>query len=136
MFPLTLHAVPLHVPEFILKIILFIYLSLAMLGWVFVTVRGLSLVVESRAPSLVVVWASHCSGFSCCRAQALGPMGSVITVSNQGLSSYGTGASCPLRYVGSSQTRTQTGVPCIGRQILYHWTIRKGLSQLSYPLTR
>ena len=55
MFPLTLHAVPLHVPEFILKIILFIYLSLAMLGWVFVTVRGLSLVVESRAPSLVAV---------------------------------------------------------------------------------
>ena len=60
---------------FILKIILFIYLSLALLGWVFVIVCGLSLVVESRAYSLVVVWASHCSGFSCCRAQALGAMG-------------------------------------------------------------
>ena len=60
---------------FILKIILFIYLSLAMLDWVFVTVRRLSLVVESRASSLVVVWASHRCGFSCCRSQALGPMG-------------------------------------------------------------
>ena len=26
------------------------------------------------------------------------------------------------RYVGSSQTRDQTHVPCIGRQILNYWT--------------
>ena len=27
--------------------------------------------------------------------------------------------------MGSSQTRDQTRVPCIGRQILNHWTIRE-----------
>ena len=30
-------------------------------------------------------------------------------------------------HVGSSLTRDQTCVSCIGRQILYHWAIRKGL---------
>ena len=30
-------------------------------------------------------------------------------------------------YVGSSQTRDQTHVPCVGRQILNHWVTRKAL---------
>ena len=30
-----------------------------------------------------------------------------------------------LQHVGSSQTRDQTGVPCIGRWILNHWTTRQ-----------
>jgi len=32
------------------------------------------------------------------------------------------------RHVGSSQTRDQTRVPCIGRQILNHWTTREVLA--------
>ena len=44
---------------------------------------------------------SHWGGFSCCRARALDTQTSVAVV---------------LRHVGSSQTRDQTYVPCIGRQ--------------------
>jgi len=36
------------------------------------------------------------------------------------------GFSC-LQLVESSQTRDRTRVPCIGRQILYHWTTREVL---------
>ena len=36
---------------------------------------GLSLVAVSEGHSSVVAWASHCSGFSCCRAWALGLLG-------------------------------------------------------------
>ena len=32
------------------------------------------------------------------------------------------------RHVGSSQTRDQTRVPCIGRWVLNHWTPREVLS--------
>ena len=32
-----------------------------------------------------------------------------------------------LRHVGSSWTRDQTCVPCIGRQILIHWATREVL---------
>ena len=84
-------------------------------------------------------WAFHCGGFSCCRAQALGCIG---------FSSCGTraqqlrlpGSTTPaeklchmdlvvLRHVGSSRTRDQTRrSPCIGRQILYHWTTREAPS--------
>ena len=35
--------------------------------------------------------------------------------------------SCSHRHVGSSWTRDQTHVSCIGRQSLYHWTIREAL---------
>ena len=50
--------------------------------------------------------ASHCGGFSCCRAWALGAWASVVAV-------------CGM-HVGSSWTRDQTCVPCIGRRILNH----------------
>ena len=36
---------------------------------------GLSLVAVSEGQSPVVAWASHCSGFSCCRTWALGLLG-------------------------------------------------------------
>ena len=58
----------------------FIYLFL--LHWVFVAVRGLSLVVLSRGYSLL--W---CVGFLCCRAWALGTRASVVVA--RGLSSCG-----------------------------------------------
>ena len=63
-----------------LKIYLFIYFWLR---WVFVAVRGLSLVVTLRCGAR----ASHCGGFSCCRAQALGVWASVVVA--RGLSSCG-----------------------------------------------
>ena len=73
---------------------------------------------------------SHCSGFSCCRAWALG---------HAGFSSCGSWAPAPehrlsscwhmglvaLQHVESSQTRNQTCVSCIGRQTLNHWTTRE-----------
>ena len=59
--------------------------------------------------------ASHCSGFSCCRARALGAWASVVVAH---------GLSCS-RHVGSSGTRARTPVPCIGRWILNHWATRE-----------
>ena len=41
------------------------------LHWVFVAVRGLSLVASSGATLHCDVWVSHCGVFSCCKAQAL-----------------------------------------------------------------
>ena len=61
------------------------------------------------------VWASYCRGFSPCRAQAL-------RVQTQKLWCIGWLSS---RHVGSSCTRDQTCVPCIGRQIPNHWTTRE-----------
>ena len=54
-----------------------IYLFIYFFGYVVsLLLQGLSLVRASRDYSLVaVVWASHCSGFSCCQVQALGHMG-------------------------------------------------------------
>ena len=50
---------------FILFIYLFIYLSIyLLLHWVFVAVRGLSLVVVSGASLPHGVWVSHCGDFS------------------------------------------------------------------------
>ena len=56
---------------------LFIYLFI-WLCWVFVAGRGLSLVVASGAALRCGVQASHCGGFSCCGAQALGAQASVV----------------------------------------------------------
>ena len=56
-----------------------------LLRWVFVAERGLSL---SRATLCCSAWASHCSGFSCCRVLALGAQASVVVA--HGLSSCGT----------------------------------------------
>ena len=56
-------------------------------------------------------WASHCGGFSCCGAGALGHTGF---------------SSCGKRDL-SSQTRDQTRVPYTGRLIINHWTNREVL---------
>ena len=50
-------------------IYLFIYFCL---HWVFVAARGLSLVAESGGYSSLRCRGSHCGGFSCCGARALG----------------------------------------------------------------
>ena len=102
-------------------------------------------------------WASHCSGFSCCGARALGTQASVVVASGlrscsvrvlgcTGFSRCGSQAQylslagCRTqaqqlwhmgliapRHVGSSWTRDQTRVPCIGRQILNHCATREVL---------
>ena len=96
------------------------------LCWIFVAVLGLSWVAASRATlqlqfccsrafsscgeqgysAAAVVHASHCGGFACCRAWAVGAQASVVA---------------PLN-VGSSQNRDRTCVPYIGWRIRNHWT--------------
>ena len=98
----------------------FIYFWLC---WVFVAVRGLSLVVASGGYSL-----SRYAGFSLWWLLLLQSTGSRRT----GFSSCGTRAQqlwlaglVAPRHVGSSQTRTRTCVLCTGRRILNHCTTRE-----------
>ena len=107
------------------------------LCWVSVAVWAFPSCGEQGLLSTCGAWASHCSGFSGCRAQALGYSGSVIVVirlsscgaQGQQLQLLGSRAQAQqllclglvaLQHGGSSQTRDQTCVSCIGRQILYH----------------
>ena len=100
------------------------YLFMAVLGLCCCT--EFSLVVASRGSLHCGVWASHCSGLSCCGARALG-RGSFsscgLKVLEHRLGSC-TGLAA-LLHVGSSQIRDRTCVFYIGRQILYHWTTRE-----------
>ena len=61
------------------------------------------------------VRASHCGGFSCCGAQALGALVWKLWLRRL----------VATRHVGSSQIRDWTGVPCIARWILNHCTTRE-----------
>ena len=97
-----------------LKNYLFIYLWLC---WVFVSVQGLSLVVESGGHS-----SSRCVGFSLSRPLLLRSKAPDAQAQQLWL----MGLVAP-RHVGSSQTRARTHVPCIGRQILNHCTTREAL---------
>ena len=64
----------------------FIYLFI-WLHWVFVAAHVL---FSSCGECRCQAWASHCGGFSCCRAQALGTRASVVVA--RGLSSCGSWA--------------------------------------------
>ena len=75
----------------------------------FVVERGVFLVLARPGDFSCRAWASPCGGFSCCGAQALGAWASVVA----------------LWRVGSSWTRDQTRVLCMGRQILNQWTTRQ-----------
>ena len=82
--------------------------------WVFIVIYGLPLFVASGGyPSL------GCGGFS---LQSL-PQGMGSKCAD--FSSCGTQTSVTPRHGESSQTRDRTGVPCIARQILIHYTNRK-----------
>ena len=111
---------------------LFIYFWLY---WVFVAARGLSLVATRGGYSSLRCVGSHCSGFSCCRAWAVGhsdfsSCGTqtqqlwVVGSRVQAQQLWQMGLVAPW-HVGSSQTRDQTNVPYIGRQILNHCTTRE-----------
>ena len=92
-----------------LSLFLKLCIYLIWLHWVFVAACERSLVMVS-------------GDFSCCRAQALGAWASVVTARRP--NSCGDGL-IALRPVESSQTRDQTHVLCIGRQILIHCTTRE-----------
>ena len=83
--------------------------------WVSVAMCRASVVVVLGDNLHCGAQAFHCGGFSCCTAQALGMLASVVVV---------RGLSCP-EACGILQTRDQTRIPCIGRQILNHWTTRE-----------
>ena len=65
---------------------------------------------------------SRCAGFSSCGTQAQQLWLTGSRVQAQQLGRMGLVA---LRYVGSSQTRARTRVPCIGRRILNHCATRE-----------
>ena len=122
---------------FFFKINLFILFIYFWLHWVFIAARGLSRVAASGGYSLL--W---CAGFSLWWLLLLWSMGS----RHAGFSSCGTwaqqlwltgsraqaqqlwrmGPAAP-RHVGSSRTRAQTHVPCIGRRALNHCATREAL---------
>ena len=64
--------------------------------------------------------ASHCRGLSRCGAQAPDSQAQWLWLTSLVVS----------RHVGSSQTRAQTRVPCIGRQILNHGATREAPTAL------
>ena len=114
---------------------LFILFSYFWLRWVFVAVRGLSLVATSRGYSLLrcmgfSLWwflllrstGSRCTGFSTCGtpAQQLWLVGSRA----QAQQLWRTHLVAP-QHVGSSRTTARACVPCIGRLILNHCTTRE-----------
>ena len=119
---------------FLFKFILFIYFWLR---WVFVAAHRLSLVVASGGSSslwctgfslwwLLLLWStgSRPAGFSSCGAwaQQLWLTGSRV----QAQQLWRTRLLAPW-HVGSSRTRIQACVPCIGRWILNHCTTREAL---------
>ena len=97
---------------FKLWVYLFIYLWLC---WVFISVRGLSLVVASGGHS-----SSRCAGLSLSRPLLLRSTGS----RRAGSVVVAHGPVAP-RHVGSSQTKARTRVPCIGRQTPNHCATRE-----------
>ena len=101
---------------FFFLINLFIYLFIYFwLCWVFISVRGLSLVAASGGHS-----SSRCAGLSQSRPLLLRSTGS----RRAGSVVVAHGPSCSAA-CGSSQTRAQTRVPCIGRQTLNHCATRE-----------
>ena len=85
--------------------------------WVFISVRGLSLVAASGGHS-----SSRCPGLSLSRPPDA-----------QAQQLWLTGPAAP-RHVGSSQTRARTRVPCIGRQTLNHCATREAPHHLNVGL--
>ena len=94
----------------------FIYFWLC---WVFVAECGPSLVAGSRA-TLSLQWAASLLWVLLLWSKGLVYVASVVVV--HGLSCL---AVCEVSFLVSFQARDQTCVPCVGRWILNHWTIRE-----------
>ena len=101
---------------------------------VFIAVHRLSLIQASGSMLYCGAWASHCCGISCYRTQALGMWASVVEAHGQQWWLLGSKvwhmSLAAWQHIESSQTRDSTPVPCIGRQILYHWAIREVFTYL------
>ena len=127
---MNVHSFLIPPPTFLkyfLSCLLSCFLSL-WLHWVFVAMHGLSLVAASRGYSslrwllLLRSMGSRCTGFSSCgtQAQQLWLAGSRAQAQQLWLTCL-----VALRHVGSSRTRAQTHVPCIGRRPLNHCATRE-----------
>ena len=101
---------------------------------VFIAVRGLSLTAFSSLRCagfslqwLLLLWSSGSRhvGFSSCGMQA---QQSWLAGSRAQAQQFQCTGLVALQHVGSSQTRAQTRVPCIGRQILNHCATRQAPS--------
>ena len=108
----------------------FLYLiTLFRLHGVFIAVHRLSLVEASGSVLYCGAWASHCCGISCYRTEALGMWALVAAARGQQWWLLGSKvwhmSFAASQHIESSQTRSPTPVPCIGRWILYHWAIRE-----------
>ena len=105
------HYLLLISASFVLFFIFYLWLH-----WVFIAACGFSLVAESSGYSSL-----QCTGFSLWWLLLLRSVGSRACGH---LYLWVTG-SVAARHVGSSWTRDQTHVPCIGRWILNHWITRE-----------
>ena len=86
----------------------------------------------------LVVQASHCSGFSCCGAQALEHQASVVVALGlyaQTRKLWHMGLVAP-QHMESSWTRDRTCISCTGRLILNHWTTREVLTINTWPCSK
>ena len=96
----------LHI-SFFFFLVIFIFLFLAALG-LRCCARALSSCGELGATLRCSAWASHCGGFSCCGARALGAWASVVVA--RGLSSCGLQA--PERRLSSCGARLSCSAAC------------------------
>ena len=109
-----------------IKKIIFGWAGSSLLCGLFSSCGETGLLLSSCGP-----WASHCSGFSCCRAQTFRHAGfSSWSTWTQQLQPPRSGAQAQQlwrmglvisRHVGSSWTRDWTLVSCPGRHTLYLW---------------
>ena len=99
----------------------FLFFLLAVLGlhWCLQTFSSCGMrgeLLSSRS-----IWVSHCGGFLCCRAWALGR----TAFGNCGTRRSHCSSQVDPWDVEYSRIRDWTHVPCFGRQILKHWTTRE-----------
>ena len=111
-------------------IYLFIYLFIYFwLFWVFSAVQAFLCLWWAGAMLHNSVQTSHCGGFSCWGAQALGAWASAAD--SWGFQAHSTGSIVvgwvASQHVGSPQARDRTCLSCTGRWILYQWANRKAL---------
>ena len=110
-----------YYPGFCFKInFIFIYLFIFGCVWSSFLCEGFLWLWGAGATLNHGARAFHCRGLSCCGAQAPDAQAQQL---------WHTGLVAP-RHVGSSQTRAQTRVPCIGRQILNHCAAREALPRI------
>ena len=115
-----IHAMSSSVLFFFFKFYLFIYLFIYGCVVSSFLCEGPLQLQQAGATLHRSARASHYSGLSCCGAQAPDAQAQQLWL---------TGLVAPW-HMGSSQTRSRTRVPCIGRQTLNHYATREAPSVL------